>query len=934
MVFVILRVKCGVNEKKAWYATNFSDEKTIFDLYNEFASRNLDNKSPVNEIQNSRITAHIGTKKSELNTEIDPSTKLCDAVPCLGPYIEYRVNKDVNENCVKNAKADAFTILMQVSQQYRTECSASKKVFQGDKERWEYLAPVSNINPTKQARYNLLHTAIIHSDFFAPIVVNDYNPGEPNRRYDYFKGLIVPVKCCQFTYTGSKEHLMFLWKVPMVSESDLLTKNMQIACNLRKSLPVYHSRAMRREFLSLFGRTISNKSAFLREAYRRLTGDQSASLTASQTEVDRRISEILDNEDSELICDLRLNNRGQPEKYNEFLSECQNYINEKLELAVDDRRHDKIDKGGDVITHLADAFSVRDLYEQVKAKLAPNILVPSQQWLRWQFWPRHANFQSSHRYTGKLKVKFMIQSRQFRKTHVDMHYASAIFRYQKEFAIMYKPFCNFVCMDDKHKLKVGEPGYPVATVERGKQVIVAMGKKFEVADHDFTKFSITPSVNLFSEIPDEIEQTFYGGQVFVGVKETAFQSSSPWRHATEMSKILKNSFLENGMIKPILIFYSDGGPDHRLTYVSVQMSLICLFLIFDLDMICVARTPPQNSWKNPAERIMSILNLGFQSLGLMREKTEHYEKQLDSANSLGEIRKLAEKYPTIEEEVLDSVEPVSILLSNVITRLKWKDKNLKVFNPATEGEIFDLRREILKIDQDIKVTDSTQQDIKKRKLFVSFLNDHCKIAQYIFSVKKCGKTSCHVCKKPRLSNEMFESLYHLPDPEPLNCDKYKSFDQLYGKPTSEKYRPSLVGKPSSEHGLPFSPSSRYAKNVEMVVLCSDCDKPRVLYSKKVVRGVRRTQLSNCLTDIQYTCGFSFDELDLEEETHVLKTVFVRKNPTCNCTVELSYYSAGFLKMFVSLVELMSLNLLRQVMKMKPANIILYALVVKRMVKNF
>ncbi|CAC5393465.1 unnamed protein product [Mytilus coruscus] len=140
---------------------------------------------------------------------------------------------------------------------------------------------------------------------------------------------------------------------------------------------------------------------------------------------------------------------------------------------------------------------------------------------------------------------------------------------------------------------------------------------------------------------------------------------------------------------------------------------------------------------------------------------------------------------------------------------------------------------------------------------------------------------------------MFESLYHLPDPEPLNCDKYKSFDQLYGKPTSEKYRPSLTGKPSSEHGLPFSPSSQYAKNVEMVVLCSDCDKPRVLYSKKVVRGVRRTQLVNCLTDIQYTCGFSFDELDLEEETHVLKTVFVRKNITCNCTVELTYYSAGF-----------------------------------------
>lgn len=522
--------------------------------------------------------------------------------------------------------------------------------------RWEYLSP-STTNPTKAARYQTIHTALLHSDYFSL------------GRFDYFKGLVVPVKCAKFTYTGAKEHLMFIWKIPNdMSESNVMSKNMEVACELRKKLPVYHTRSMRREFLSLFGSAISNKSSFLREAYRRLTGDQSASLTFSQSEVDARISEILDNEDTDLVCDLRLNNSGQPEKYNIFLSECPKYINEKLEFSVDERRHDKMDKG-EVITHLADAFSVRDLYEQVKAKLPDNTPVPSEQWLRWQFWPRHPNFQASRRYKGKLKVKFMIQSRQFRKTHIDMHYASSIFRYHKEFAIKYKDFCNFVCMDDKHKLKVGEPGYPVASVERGKQVIVAMGKKFEV-DHDFTKFSVTPTVNLFTEIPSEIESTFYGGTVFVGLKETAFQPSSPWRHATELAGILKSSFTQNGEIKPNLVMYSDGGPDHRLTYVSVQMSLLCLFLIFDLDMICVARTPLQNSWKNPAERIMSVLNIGFQSVGLMREKTEHFEKQLDSANSLAVIRKLVEKYPSFEEEVLDSMEPVRILLSNVITRLK------------------------------------------------------------------------------------------------------------------------------------------------------------------------------------------------------------------------------------------------------------------------
>ena len=72
-------------------------------------------------------------------------------------------------------------------------------------------------------------------------------------------------------------------------------------------------------------------------------------------------------------------------------------------------------------------------------------------------------------------------------------------------------------MDDKHTCKVGEPGYPVVAVDRGRKVIVAKNTSFQVADHDFTKFSITPSVALSIDIPDTIEGSFYHGQVYVGV---------------------------------------------------------------------------------------------------------------------------------------------------------------------------------------------------------------------------------------------------------------------------------------------------------------------------------------------------------------------------------------------------------------------------------
>ena len=91
------------------------------------------------------------------------------------------------------------------------------------------------------------------------------------------------------------------------------------------------------------------------------------------------------------------------------------------------------------------------------------------------------------------------------------------------------------------------------------------------------------------------------------MKENSFEPSSPLRHNTALSSILN----KRGLKKEILCLYTDGGPDHRLTYLSVQLSLIYLFLRHDYDMLIAVRTPPYGSWKDPAERIMSILNIGL-----------------------------------------------------------------------------------------------------------------------------------------------------------------------------------------------------------------------------------------------------------------------------------------------------------------------------------
>ena len=122
-----------------------------------------------------------------------------------------------------------------------------------------------------------------------------------------------------------------------------------------------------------------------------------------------------------------------------------------------------------------------------------------------------------------------------------------------------------------------------------------------VGDQNLTKISITPLIALIVDIPEDMQGSFYAGQVHVGIKENCFESSSALCHMTELSTILRGT-----SPKEILCLYTDGGPDHRVNFLSVQIALICLFLQEDRDMVLAVRTPPYNSWKDPAEWVMSL----------------------------------------------------------------------------------------------------------------------------------------------------------------------------------------------------------------------------------------------------------------------------------------------------------------------------------------
>ena len=482
-------------------------------------------------------------------------------------------------------------------------------------------------------------------------------------------------------------------------------------------------------------------------------------------------------------------------------------------------------------------------------------------------------------YRSRFEVKMMVQKRQFRLEHPDSHYCAAIFRYMREYAVKYRTISTFVSLDDKHRIKVGEPGQPNAAVERGRRVLVDRNETFEVSDHDFCKFSIIPSVSFVLDIPEEFDQSWYRGTVHIGYKDAVFELSSALRHVTEL-----HSILHKQTSNPMLFIYTDGGPDHRLTYFSVQLSLIALFRKLDLDLLVAGRTAPCHSWKNPVERIMSIVNLGLQCVGMMRkEGSPEFERAIKHANNLSQVREASSKY---KADVKMSIQPPIELLTSITERLELKGKPFVVFNSASGDEIRDFWESLHFIDSFIEESDSSKAILSSRPQLQAFMEHCCQQRHYTFCIKKCGDAECHICSPVRMDAEVFQTLHFLPDPVLAADGHYLPFEDVFQSQTSEKDRPSLQAQ-KQKKSLSYSPVKQHALNVGVVVQCDECNKWRLLFSKRKLAFHERRELEQLLSDISYSCGSKMEDLQLPEQ---LKCVEIRIHQ-CIDRIEKLYYSA-------------------------------------------
>ena len=106
------------------------------------------------------------------------------------------------------------------------------------------------------------------------------------------KGECLQFKAVLYTYSSGNNlgNFYFLWCVPeSESDSELLTKSQAVVRKIETTIPTYHTRAMRKQFVHDFQLLVKIEPKVMREMYHRLTGDASASHDADQAVVDQRI---------------------------------------------------------------------------------------------------------------------------------------------------------------------------------------------------------------------------------------------------------------------------------------------------------------------------------------------------------------------------------------------------------------------------------------------------------------------------------------------------------------------------------------------------------------------------------------------------------------------------------------------------------------------
>lgn len=704
--------------------------------------------------------------------------------------------------------------------------------------------------------------------------------------------LSVPIDLFRYSPGGSCVTVAFIVQVSENrSSTDIQTQTARIATTIKPELPEFHTRAMKREFKAKLSRVAHLSPNVVDLIYKELTLDAT---TDSHPETQQRLR-LISLGETGLLTDLRQLSTGRPTGTFDVFFQALGEIIEDV-TAADDRRHN--------IAHMSEWLSLKDMMQHAISKCPAGTAIPSKSLVRLQFTPRNPYAHAALNFTSRFQVQHKIQRRQLRISHLDDHYCAAALNYLKCLAVELGENCALYFCDDKAKISFGEPGVVLSTGVRGKETLVPSSTTLAACDHDVhKKGSLTPSVILKCDVPSDNKQSFYRGQVITFVNDSTFESSTPFRHAASLVAA------QTEAVPGALLLFTDGGTDHRNTIEAVKCSLICLFKRLDLDLLIAARCAPGQSWTNPAERVMSILNIALQNCALERARCdEGIEKKLKACGGSRDIRNIGKDNKDVKEAWQSCVRPLQQIISDRFKRLSLKEKQIQARQPVSDNEIQDMLDMLCTLFPGIDPDKLQKKHTQKLTTLQAWLESHTRQRQYSFQIKKCQDRDCCMPLRDMTASQ----LQWLPDPMLDDSgEHYKPFSSLYGSDTTEDDRPTLKTKPMQVSGkgqevtkktrqtrvqmIPLVPndaeliksSNDYtAQNARSVAICVECRKPRVVYCKSRFNSRQTLSLALLLSEYDYSCGSP-----LTLPGHNLHgKAYIRQLINCESLIELPYYS--------------------------------------------
>ncbi|KAF2889993.1 hypothetical protein ILUMI_16180 [Ignelater luminosus] len=183
--------------------------------------------------------------------------------------------------------------------------------------------------------------------------------------------------------------------------------------------------------------------------------------------------------------------------------------------------------------------------------------------LYYRLIPRNISTKDGRRPVNTVPVKLIRPSNSLRKEHEDTHFCASQIKHIRDLAELLGPQAiNVLSVDDKARVPLGLPA-----AQKQAPILMRYERQILMPDHDYPiakGLKLIPSVIGVLCFKDW--KVSYSGPTGISIRGGAIDSSTAETHRQDLIKYLhhdkmRDYFWSNNRIKPVLVVFSDGGPD-------------------------------------------------------------------------------------------------------------------------------------------------------------------------------------------------------------------------------------------------------------------------------------------------------------------------------------------------------------------------------------